>query len=199
MNLGPSINTQFDEDAPFIHPDGKTLFFSSRGHENMGGYDVFKSISNEEGEWTTPENIGYPINTVFDDLFFVITADNMRGYYSCDREGNGNSDIYEIDMPENLSSYKLLRGVIYSDDSIPQTLKAFVTITLIDNETNTLQGVYRTNKESGKYLLIVEPKKKYKVIIEAEDFENLINEIEIPAKVDEQIINKDMKLRRKRK
>lgn len=198
MNLGPTINTQYDEDAPFIHPDGNTLYFSSKGHKNMGGYDIFKTMLNDEGEWSKPENVGYPINTVFDDLFFVITADNMRGYYSCDKEGTGNTDIYEIDMPENQSTYRLLKGVVLSDDSIPQSINATITITLIDNVTNTLQGVYRTNKENGKYLLIVEPRKKYKIIIEADVFENIVDILEIPDMIGQKIIEKNITLHKKK-
>lgn len=199
MNLGPTINTQYDEDAPFIHPDGNTLYFSSRGHKNMGGFDIFRSLLKDEVTWSNPENAGYPVNTVFDDLFFVITADNMRGYYSCDKEGTGNTDIYEIDMPENQSTYRLLKGVVISNDSIPQTIPATITITLIDNTTNTLQGVYRTNKETGKYLLIVEPRKKYKIIVEAEDYESIVDMIEIPDMIGQKIIMKDIILRKKLK
>ena len=198
QNMGPTINTPYDEDAPFIHPDGQTLYFSSKGHKNMGGYVIFKTVMNYEGEWSNPENLGYPLNSVHDDLFFVITADNMRGYYSCDKEGNGNHEIFTIDMPENNSNYKLLKGVVLSNDSIPVTIKATIIITLIDNQTNSLQGVYRTNKETGNYLFIVDPGKKYKIIIEAEGYESMIDWLEIPAIVEEQIIFKNIQLKRKK-
>ena len=75
-NLGPTINTPEDEDAPFIHVDGQTLYFSSKGHKSMGGYDIFKTTYNEGG-WSTPTNIGYPINTAEDDRFFVLSPDEI--------------------------------------------------------------------------------------------------------------------------
>ena len=102
-NLGPSINTELDEDGPFIDYDGKTLFFSSFGRKGMGGYDIFKSklIDPIKNEWSEPENLGYPINTPDDDVFYVSTKDGKRGYYASVREdGMGYSDIYMITIPE---------------------------------------------------------------------------------------------------
>ncbi len=98
-NLGPAINTEYDDDAPYIDPDGKTLYFSSRGRKGMGGFDMFKStiINFEKREWTEPENLGYPINTPNDDVFIVGTGKPNRFYYSSVRDdGFGYSDIYLI-------------------------------------------------------------------------------------------------------
>lgn len=102
-NLGPSINTEFDEEGPFIDADGKTLYFSSRGHNGMGGHDIFKStlVNAERNEWTTPENLGYPINTPDDDVYFVMMSDGKTGYYASVREdGLGYTDIYRINFQE---------------------------------------------------------------------------------------------------
>lgn len=102
-NLGPGINTDLDEDAPFIDYDGQTLFFSSHGRKGMGGYDIFKSkLTNAaKNEWSEPENLGYPINTPDDDVFYVSTKDGKRGYYASVRDdGIGYSDIYMITIPE---------------------------------------------------------------------------------------------------
>src|SRR5688500_1863231 len=98
-NLGPEVNTKADEDAPFIHPDQKTLFFTSDGHNTMGGRDIFvtKMVGNK---WTNPENMGYPVNTTVNDNYFTLIADGTRGYFSSDRKGGmGGQDIYYIDMP----------------------------------------------------------------------------------------------------
>jgi outer membrane protein OmpA-like peptidoglycan-associated protein len=102
-NLGPGINTEFDDDGPFIDYDGKTLYFSSKGRKGMGGYDIFKAtlMNLEKREWTEPENLGYPINTPDDDIFIVGTATPNRFYYSSVRnDGVGYSDIYLISEKE---------------------------------------------------------------------------------------------------
>ena len=98
-NLGPVINTIYNEESPFLTSDDKTLFFSSRGHFNMGGYDVFYSTMLDNGEWSVPLNAGYPLNTTDDDLFFKPTGDGYEGYYSMDRSGGfGKEDIYRIEI-----------------------------------------------------------------------------------------------------
>jgi outer membrane protein OmpA-like peptidoglycan-associated protein/tetratricopeptide (TPR) repeat protein len=103
-NLGPKINTEFDEEGPFIDQDNVTLYFSSKGHKGMGGHDIFKSVFNPEtNEWSDPENLGYPINTPDDDVYFVASSDGKRAYYSSVREdGMGYTDIYMITIPEGL-------------------------------------------------------------------------------------------------
>jgi hypothetical protein len=98
VNLGPEINTPFNEDRPFLINNGKTLFFSSQGHENIGGYDLFRSDLQSNGLWSEPKNLGYPINTPDDDIFFMPTADGKSGYYSRFKQtgGFGKEDIYKI-------------------------------------------------------------------------------------------------------
>src|SRR5690606_8291131 len=101
-NLGPVINTEFDEEGPFIDYDGKTLYFSSMGHKGMGGHDIFKSeYDSVAQEWTTPVNLGYPINTPDNDIYFVSTKDGKRGYYASVRsDGMGYTDIYMVTIPD---------------------------------------------------------------------------------------------------
>ncbi len=101
-NLGQSVNTPYDEEGVFIGHDGNTLYFSSRGHKGMGGYDIFKSTYDEEKlEWSEPVNLGYPINTPDDDIYFVTTKDETSGYYSTLRnDGLGYLDIYKVEVPD---------------------------------------------------------------------------------------------------
>ncbi len=100
-NLGPMVNTVHDEDGIFVHPDGRTIYFSSKGHTSMGGYDVFKSELNGE-QWSKAENLGWPVNGPDDDLFFVLTADGRTGYFSSVRmSGMGEDDLYRVNfLPE---------------------------------------------------------------------------------------------------
>ena len=100
VNLGENINTKYDEIACSVTPDGKYLFFSSRGHDNMGGYDVFIS-KYENGEWTKARNLGYPINSVDDDLTFKLYDNNTKALMTSVREnGKGQYDIYKVDLSE---------------------------------------------------------------------------------------------------
>ena len=102
-NLGSTINTEYDEDGPFIDYDGKTLYFSSKGRKGMGGFDIFKStlLDAERNEWSEPENLGYPINTPDNDIYFVSSSDGKKAYYSSTREdGFGYDDIYEISVSD---------------------------------------------------------------------------------------------------
>lgn len=103
-NLGPKINTAFDEEGPFIDYDMTTLYFSSKGHKNIGSYDIFKSVFDpQKNDWTEPENLGYPINTPDDDIFYMTSSDGKRAYYSSVREdGLGYTDIFLITTPEGM-------------------------------------------------------------------------------------------------
>jgi len=98
VNMGPEINTGFNEDRPFLANHDKTLFFSSQGHENMGGYDLFRSEKISSGSWKKPENMGYPLNTPDDNTYFMPTGDGKSGYLFLDKEteGFGREDIYRI-------------------------------------------------------------------------------------------------------
>jgi outer membrane protein OmpA-like peptidoglycan-associated protein len=100
-NLGSAINTRGDEESPFLHADSVTLYFSSNGHPNMGSSDLFRSEL-KHGKWTTPQNLGYPINSSGYDGFITVSADNTVGYFSAVREeGSGSTDIYSIRFLEN--------------------------------------------------------------------------------------------------
>lgn len=99
-NLGPNVNTAHDEDYPFILDDGVTLFFSSKGHRNMGGFDIFVSTLSDEGIWAEPENMGFPINTTSDDIGFMMTIDGKKGYYSSARDAHENAHINNLDIYE---------------------------------------------------------------------------------------------------
>lgn len=101
------LNTIEDEKGVFIAADGKTLFFSSKGHNSMGGYDIFRSVRQEDGSWSKPENLGYPINTPGDEVDFTLTADGKTAYYSTKGSANGKFDIMKID----LTNYPLVEPV----------------------------------------------------------------------------------------
>ncbi|MES2131923.1 MAG: hypothetical protein V4506_06190 [Bacteroidota bacterium] len=163
-NLGPGINTQYNEDAPFIHPDGITLFFSSEGHKSIGGYDIMYSIK-QDNNWIEPISMGIPLNTTEDDRFYVINAKGDRGYFSSNRGGaggKGKQDIYSVE-PGILGEkpiLALLKGNIYADDK-PTEAKIEVNKKL----TNEAVGPYYANAKTGKYLMALSPGNGYKIRI----------------------------------
>ena len=128
-NLGSVVNTPYDEKSVFAHPDGKTLYFCSDGHPGFGGYDIFMT-SYENGEWTKPVNLGYPVNTSGNDAYFVVTADKRTGYYSSKQAGGeGGYDIYKIVFlgPEKEFAYR-------SDNDLIDGVESFVEIDIKNEE-----------------------------------------------------------------
>lgn len=176
VNLGAIINTSFDEDAPFISADGKTLYFSSTGHQNMGGFDIFKSEL-EDNKWDVPVNLGHPINTVNDDVFFVLTANESIGYYSSSMKGGfGGQDVYRVVLKnENTPPYVVKAKINAKENNYPPTE---TKITLIETISKKVQGVYKSNPITGKFILLIEKDKAYQIIIEAKGFYPLVSEIE---------------------
>lgn len=171
-NLGEVINTKKNEEGVFIHPDGRTLYFSSQGHNSIGGYDVFKTVLQEDGSWSKPVNLGDPINTDGDDLFFVLTADGKTGYYASNRSGK-IKNIFEIrffplekaiDDGPKLTVFK---GKIFDEKS-----KAPIgaTIVVVDNKKDEIIGTYASNSETGKYLISLPAGKNYGINISKEGY-----------------------------
>lgn len=161
-NLGVVVNSEYDEEAPFIHPDGRTLYFSSKGHTSMGGFDIFYTTLQEDGTWTKPENVGYPLNTCDDDLYFVTTPDGLRGYFSSDRlGGNGSDDLYIVYLPTSVSQgLAVLKGYIYPHEG--QTLPTDLYIEVTDLETGEL-NTYVPRMRDGGYVIILPPCKEYEI------------------------------------
>ena len=170
-NLGPEINTEYNEDAPFIHPDSRTLFFTSDGHNTMGGTDIFKTYF-AGGKWQRPTNLGYPINTPTNDNYFTLTANAKIGYFSSERKGGqGGQDIYYFEMPAHEANIPLtlIKGKILVDEDglkpVPTTIK------VVDVDANReVQYVYSPDPATGKYLIILPPGKNYDLIVESEGY-----------------------------
>jgi Tol biopolymer transport system component len=168
LNLGPEVNTPYDDDAPFFHADGKTLYFSSKGHTSMGGFDIFRSTLSEDGLWSNPVNLGYPVNSVDDDIYLVLSPDGTEGYFSSGRaEGVGQMDIYSVMMTPVATEYSIVRGTVTSADSTAGGVSA--KITLIDDDSRQVEGVYNVSGK-GKYVMIISPDRHYKIMVEADGY-----------------------------
>ncbi len=180
-NLGPTINTPEDEISVFIHPDGKTLFFSSKGHLTMGGLDIFMSKLQADGTWSEPENLGYPINTVGDDVHFTLSTDGKTGYYSTVKEdGLGERDIYTIDF----SKYPILTGGVDINLTILKGNiksgedKVFANI-IFNDETGKTVAKTTTNSD-GDYFITLPGNKEYTLTIAGEGYKSKITTLTLP-------------------
>ncbi len=223
INIGSNINTRYDEEGVFMHPDGKTLYFSSEGHGTMGGLDIFKSVY-ENGKWSEPINLGYPVNTPDDDVFFSISASGEHGYFSSIRlEGNGEEDIYCITFLEyqkklinntedNLlasiakpisetitqsktktSNLTLVKGIIL-DATTSKPVEA--TIEIIDNEKNEVVSTFKSNSKTGKYLISLPSGHNYGMIVEAEEYLFHSENFDISPSTEYHEIEKDILLKK---
>ncbi|HVD99584.1 MAG TPA: OmpA family protein [Cytophagaceae bacterium] len=170
VSLGETINTPYDEDCPFIHPDGKTLYFSSKGHNTMGGFDIFISkYDNEKHAWGKPENFGYPISTAHDDLHFVISTNAKRIYFSTIKEGGyGNKDIYYADISKQESAKVLLITGVVTDSATGKPVEVTLRVTV--NKTGEEIGTYTSNSSSGKYTVVLNEGKNYDLIFSSPKF-----------------------------
>ncbi len=184
-NLGPEVNTPYNEDAPFLHPDGRTLYFSSDGHSTMGGFDIFKTILQSDGSWSKPENLGYPVNSPGDDIYFALAADGITAYFSSTRQGGkGLKDIYVAQFPkqkETLSAFiPVFKGVVVDAES--NTTLEKTRITIVDNQTNDTILFKNT---PGNFIHPLLTYRNYNISISAENYlfhsENFFFTDSIPA------------------
>ena len=225
VNLGSVINTSYGEEGVFMQPDGKTMFFSSEGHNTMGGYDIFKSVY-ENGKWSEPENLGWPINTPDDDVFFVTSASGRHGYYSSDRPGGlGAKDIYRItflgpEKPPVLSEedqllasrlapvkQAVLAPAVAVATAQVTILKGTVTddatkqpleapIDLIDNASGQTIATFRSNATSGKYLVSLPSGTNYGIVVRQEGYLFHSENFDLPSGAAYAEVVKDIPLKR---
>jgi outer membrane protein OmpA-like peptidoglycan-associated protein len=193
-NLGAPINSKYDEDAPSILADGQTLYFASNGEMSMGGYDILTSTKNEDGSWSVPTNVGYPVNTTDDDIFFAPTPDNTHAYYSSASSANGmgEKDICLLTFPgKEENPLTVLSGEI---TSIYGGVPPGTVITVTDVETGELIGTYQPNSATGRYVIILPPGKNYSITYEATDFLYQSDNINISDTAAYQMLNRPVEL-----
>lgn len=175
--LGSNINTPDDEDGPYLTNDGKTLYFSSKGHSSIGGYDFFKSEL-IDGEWSNSVSLGIPFNSPADDIFLVIDENGKNGFFSSSRvNGNGSYDIYSFSPDCKSLENTEIRGLVYQkNDKTP--LKSSIELTNL--ATNNIENSTNTISTNGKFLIVAKPQNNYKLTIDAEGFTPQNINISIP-------------------
>jgi len=169
-NLGPNINTIYNDDAPFIHPDGVTFNFSSEGHNSMGGYDIFESKIVTDSTYLAPRNIGYPINTAANDIFFYVSGKGNAYYSSAKKGGYGQQDIYVINVKDIITSKPVLlvKGVVTTKSNVS------VAEIIVKTKSGKDLGIYHSDHSDGKYQFYVDLNDSYEIIYKTEGFSDQI-------------------------
>lgn len=223
--IGSEINTIYDEGCIFMHPDGQTLYFSSKGHNSIGGYDIFKSIR-LSGRWSDPVNMGYPINTPFDEKYFVISASGKHAYLTSNRKegGKGDYDIYKVTFlgPEKppvvdnedhlLASFAnpiqdiVLAGPVEVESKHLTILKGRVLdaftkepvkadIEIVDNSKDEVIATFQSNSKTGKFLVSLPAGINYGIAVKASDYLFHSENFNLPETSDYQLVDKDIYLK----
>lgn len=164
INLGPEINGPWDEDSPFIAIDNKTLYYASNGEKSMGGFDIFLTVKDEDNQWSNPINLGYPLNSTGDDLYYTTTVDGLTGYLTSFRKGGvGEKDIYEIKNDYlNIENISILKGEIeVTNGDLPEDIS--VTVRCL-NCGDSFDKIIFPRLRDGVFFSSLQPCREYELI-----------------------------------
>ena len=224
FTIGSEINTKYNDACIFFHPDGKTIYFTSQGHNSMGGYDVFKSVR-ESGRWSAPVNLGYPVNTVYDEKYISVSASGKHAYVSSNRkeDNKGGYDIFRltflgaekpmlIDTEDQLLASQAtsihessLEAPVQIDAKNLTVLKGRILdeftrepvsadIEIVDNDKNEVISTFHSNSESGKFLISLPSGINYGIAVIAKDYLFYSENFDLPEMSDFEIVKKDITL-----
>ena len=195
INVGNSINTPFDEDSPYINSDDSTMFFSSNGHFGMGGYDLFFAQLQPDNSWSMPVNMGFPVNTTGDNIYYVASPGGGYAFYVSNKYGSyEDTDIYFMMLPD---SQRERVGVFTGKVQVSETFDTYddstsVSIFVIDPNTKDTVKTYNTDPANGEYTLILPVEENYIIIYEADGCvthgENVFVEKESDLQISKRII-----------
>lgn len=192
-NIGDHINTEYNEQGVFAHPDGVTLYFSSEGHNSMGGFDIFKTKF-KDGKWSAPENLGYPINGPDNDVGLKISASGKHGFLSAyHNDSYGKDDIYQINFIEDVEEHlTILKGHV-KDEKTKLPLAAKIEITDLGRHVKI--ATFSSNASTGHYLVSLPAGHNYAIEIDAPDHLFHSENFNIPATDDYHEVVKDIYLK----
>ncbi len=188
QNLGASINTKFDKESPFISIDGKNLYFSSNGEESMGGFDIFVAYKDAQGKWSKAKNLGYPINSCGDDLYYSTTIDGYKGYFTSYRaEGKGEKDLYEVS-----NNYLGIQDKVYLKDKVRTTDKSnlpidfAMTFTCLDCKEPHTKTIYPRLRD-GMMINTFQPCHTYELVYHVGDSKTVLYKDTVKTECDKRV------------
>lgn len=163
------LNSVFDEEYPFVLADGTMMYFSSKGHNSMGGFDIFKTAWNKEtGKWSKPENLGFPINSPFDDLLFIPNRESETASFASDRSSPiGKMEIFKIRFPQEFGSLAIIEG---NFQPLAGTGPNKARITVINLDEDKLAGIFNLTEKNGRYVMALTPGGKYRFSFQSKGF-----------------------------
>ncbi len=221
--IGP-VNSKFNEGPIYLHIDDERMFICSNGQNTMGGYDIFVS-EKRQGQWTKPINLGYPINTPYDDFFFATTANGKFAYIASNRAGGeGGLDIYKVTFwgeekkPSMISEDYLLASIVspIKDNTVEEAVtvnrKSFTVfkgktidaltkeaveakIEITDNETGKMIETFTTNSATGKFIITLASGKNYGIAVKAEGYLFHSENFDLPKGSADNLVNKTVELK----
>lgn len=183
VNLGDVINTPFNEDCPFLTKDGKRLYFSSQGHNTIGGFDIFYSVKSDSNTWTKPVNIGYPINSTDDDIFFTPFNEGNGAFYSMFglEDSYGKDDIYYLNIFSDRNPRKVnIKGTIIAP-GIASEKDSEINVDILEKTTSTKIGSAKPEISTGKFDYTLSKPGKYQIIASAEGYADSKKDFSLPS------------------
>lgn len=194
VNLGPSINTPYDENYPFIHPDGRTLYFASKGHSSMGGYDLFMSVYDQgTAQWKAPINLDFAFSSVDDDILFVTDQNKVLAYFASSRANEAdNITVYKVMVEKAPAELSVIKGKFIAENN-PDVKKAKITV--IDSKTQQTIGIYDTDEEGNYQVEIASNGGTYRFNIETtSDSPIHTGEVDIPRQDKFEVLGQELRL-----
>lgn len=182
QTIGNTVNTKYDEDFPFLHPNGKVLYFCSKGHNSMGGYDIFKTTLNEETNlWNVPVNMDFPINTPDDDILYVTNADEKKAFFASARSSvAGKIAVYHITVERRPIDFAIIKGTVLKNHK-DQVLSIKITVKNVND--NSILGIFNSTP-TGSYDIKLPNGGSFLYTIESPDFATQSEVVTVPVQTE---------------
>lgn len=194
VSLGNSINTPYDEDYAYIKPDGRTLYFASKGHTSMGGYDLFRSVLDDAtGQWSEPENLDFAFNSADDDFMFVTDQEEVAAYFASNRVNEfGEVTVYKVLIERAPADLSIISGTFIAENN---TGERKAKITVIDKATQETVGVYKTDEKGNYSIEIAKNGGEYQFNVETNEVDPIHTGVVIIPKQDEfEVLGQELRL-----